>query len=62
MVEYPEVCTYALQPGVIDTKTCEDFQTAGGPRFQYPRVDKAEHTAAVYLWLTARKAEFLSGR
>ncbi|KZV75811.1 NAD(P)-binding protein [Peniophora sp. CONT] len=58
--EYSWIKTYSVHPGVVDTRTCGDFQDAGD--MHYPIVDKAEHVAAVYLWLTSRKAEFLSGR
>ncbi|VDB92212.1 unnamed protein product [Peniophora sp. CBMAI 1063] len=58
--EYPALKFYAVQPGVIDTETCRNFQNAGDMHF--PMVDKAEHVAALYVWLTSRKAGFLSGR
>ncbi|KAI0036333.1 NAD-P-binding protein [Vararia minispora EC-137] len=55
-LEYPEVKTYAVHPGVVETPLSQQVDPP------VPRTDPPEVMAATALWLTARNAEFLSGR
>ncbi|VDC07617.1 unnamed protein product [Peniophora sp. CBMAI 1063] len=61
-IDYPELTAYAVHPGAIHTpgskSTLSDMGLEGA--FEHP--DTVELPAATFLWLTARKAEFLSGR
>jgi len=60
--EYPDIKAYAVHPGVIATpgavKAIEQYGFPGGIKAQ----DTVELPSATFLWLTARNAEFLSGR
>ncbi|KAI0036334.1 NAD-P-binding protein [Vararia minispora EC-137] len=55
-LEYPDVKIYPVHPGVVATQLAEE---SGAP---IPTVDPPELMAATATWLTARNAEFLSGR
>ncbi|KAI0315319.1 NAD-P-binding protein [Amylostereum chailletii] len=55
-LEYPDIKTYPVHPGVVDTQIARD---AGG---LLTPIDAPELAAATSLWLTARNAEWLSGR
>lgn len=61
-VDYPEISVFAVHPGGIktpgSTKALSDMGLEGV--LQTP--DTLELPAATFLWLTARNAEFLSGR
>ena len=60
-VDYPELSFYAVHPGVITTPgSTESVQAMGMEDITMP--DTLELPAATFLWLTARNAEFLSGR
>jgi hypothetical protein len=54
--EYPDIKAYAVHPGVIDTPLSQEVDPPT------TRTDPPELMAATALWLTARSAEFLSGR
>jgi hypothetical protein len=55
-VEYPEVKSYVVHPGIIATRLYEES------KFPIEVQDTVELPAATFLWLTSRNAEFLSGR
>ncbi|KAI0315370.1 NAD-P-binding protein [Amylostereum chailletii] len=55
-IEYPTIKTYAVHPGVIETQLNKESVSP------VTLADTLELPAATFLWLTARKAEWLSGR
>ncbi|KAI0316467.1 NAD-P-binding protein [Amylostereum chailletii] len=55
-VEYPSIKAYAVHPGVLATQLANESGAV------FPAQDTLELPAATFLWLTARKAEWLSGR
>jgi NAD(P)-dependent dehydrogenase (short-subunit alcohol dehydrogenase family) len=55
-LEYPAVPTFSLHPGVIDTEL--SHKTG----LEFTRPDTTELPAAVALYLTSGKADWLSGR
>ncbi|KZV67316.1 NAD-P-binding protein [Peniophora sp. CONT] len=60
-LDYPELLFFAVHPGAISTPGGEDaFRSLGYSDIKLP--DTVELPAATFLWLTARNAEFLSGR
>ncbi|KZV65513.1 NAD(P)-binding protein [Peniophora sp. CONT] len=66
-IDYPEIAVYAVHPGLISTPgamaavaSMEIPEDADIPKPDLS--DTAELPAATFLWLTARNAEFLSGR
>ncbi|KZV67317.1 NAD-P-binding protein [Peniophora sp. CONT] len=60
-LDYPELFVTAVHPGAISTPGSEDaMDSMGLAGIQLP--DTVELPAATFLWLTARNAEFLSGR
>ncbi|VDC04525.1 unnamed protein product [Peniophora sp. CBMAI 1063] len=62
-LDYPELSIYSVHPGVILTPGSSDFTVRMGmPKDAIKMPDTAELPAATFLWLTARNAEFLSGR
>ena len=59
--DYPELTFYAVSPGVVQTDgAIEKLDEMGFDAVTF--VDTLELPAATFLWLTARNAEFLSGR
>jgi hypothetical protein len=54
--EYPEVKNYVVHPGAIATQIAEEAKAPVEVE------ETVELPAATFLWLTARNAEFLSGR
>lgn len=62
--EYPELGgIYAVHPGVVLTPGSADVaERMGVPKDAIKMPDTVELPAATFLWLTARNAEFLSGR
>ena len=60
--EYPGISIYAVHPGVIPTNSALEFQATVGIKGKVAMPDTVELPAATFLWLTARNAEFLSGR
>ncbi|VDB82977.1 unnamed protein product [Peniophora sp. CBMAI 1063] len=61
-LDYPEITIYAVHPGSTMTPGAASFVESAGLKGVYPMADAIELPAATYLWLTARNAEFLSGR
>ncbi|KZV66189.1 NAD(P)-binding protein [Peniophora sp. CONT] len=60
-LDYPELAVYAVSPGVVQTEgAIEAINDMGFDSVTF--VDTLELPAATFLWLTARNAEFLSGR
>jgi len=57
-LEYPDLKFYVVHPGNIDT----EGNRSVGLTNSNTKWDTLELPAATYLWLTARKAEFLNGR
>ena len=57
-VEYPDIKVFSVHPGVIKT-TLYDEMTGGESKFPISAVGLA---AATVLYLTAGKADYLSGR
>ncbi|TFY69123.1 hypothetical protein EVG20_g3294 [Dentipellis fragilis] len=53
-LEFPNVKTFAVHPGVVDTEMSRATT--------YESVDSAQLVSATYLYLTAGKADWLSGR
>ena len=53
---------YAVHPGSVPTPGAEVFLDGLGMKGVMPQPDTIELSAATFLWLTARNAEFLSGR
>ena len=59
--DYPELTFYAVSPGVVQTEgAIEKLNEMGFDAVTF--VDTLELPAATFLWLTARNAEFLTGR
>ncbi|KZV64870.1 NAD-P-binding protein [Peniophora sp. CONT] len=61
-LDYKELSAYAVHPGSIWTPGSTQFLENIGLRDTAVLPDAIELPAATYLWLTARSAEFLSGR
>ncbi|VDB85655.1 unnamed protein product [Peniophora sp. CBMAI 1063] len=61
-LDYPELSVYAVHPGGIWTPGSTGFLKSMGLQDVVPMPDSVELPAATFLWLTARNAEFLSGR
>ncbi|KZV64860.1 NAD-P-binding protein [Peniophora sp. CONT] len=61
-LDYPEIFICAVHPGAISTPGATEFQEKTGLAGHIPMPDTVELPAATFLWLTARNAEFLSGR
>ncbi|VDB83714.1 unnamed protein product [Peniophora sp. CBMAI 1063] len=61
-LDYPELSLYSVHPGVILTPGSSDIAERMGMPKKINMPDTAELPAATFLWLTARNAEFLSGR
>ncbi|VDB83991.1 unnamed protein product [Peniophora sp. CBMAI 1063] len=61
-LDYPELAVYAVHPGVVSTDGAIEALTDMGYLSSLTFVDTPELAAATFLWLTARNAEFLSGR
>jgi len=59
-LEYPDIKSYAVHPGTIETQTAQEVVKEMGLQPDYE--DTLELPAATVLWLTNRSAEFLSGR
>jgi hypothetical protein len=59
--EYPDVKIYTVHPGVIATQIYHEAKIEIGATDTL-KLDTLELPAATFLWLTARNAEFLSGR
>ena len=62
MSDYPELSVYAVHPGAIETPGSVAGLKTMGLFGVLPQPDTVELAAATFLWLTARNAEFLSGR
>ena len=60
--DYPELPVYAIHSGAITTPGAIEFQEKTGLTGAIPMPDTVELAAATFLWLTARNAEFLTGR
>ncbi|VDC07614.1 unnamed protein product [Peniophora sp. CBMAI 1063] len=61
-LDYPELTIYAVHPGGIKTPGSDRALGDMGLIGVVPLPDTLELPAATFLWLTARNAEFLSGR
>ncbi|VDC07615.1 unnamed protein product [Peniophora sp. CBMAI 1063] len=61
-LDYPEIAVYAVHPGSIKTPGGQVVVSDMGLEGMLPSPDTVELPAATFLWLTARNAEFLSGR
>ncbi|VDC07513.1 unnamed protein product [Peniophora sp. CBMAI 1063] len=61
-LDYPELSFYAVHPGIIWTPGSTESVRAMGFHDSVTMPDTLELPAATFLWLTARNAEFLSGR
>ncbi|VDB82976.1 unnamed protein product [Peniophora sp. CBMAI 1063] len=61
-LDYPELPVYAVHPGEIWTSAATEFLDSMGMKDLAEMPDTVELPAATFLWLTARNAEFLSGR
>ncbi|VDC07620.1 unnamed protein product [Peniophora sp. CBMAI 1063] len=60
-LDYPEIPIYSVHPGAILTPGADVSMNSMGLQ-GLPLPDTLELPAATFLWLTARNAEFLSGR
>ena len=60
--DYPEIAVYTVHPGSMLTPGAAGFIELAGLQGAFPMPDTVELSAATFLWLTARNAEFLSGR
>ncbi|KZV64868.1 NAD-P-binding protein [Peniophora sp. CONT] len=61
-LDYSEIPIYAVHPGAIWTPGSTEFLESMGIKSVAQMPDSVELAAATFLWLTARNAEFLSGR
>ncbi|VDC07618.1 unnamed protein product [Peniophora sp. CBMAI 1063] len=61
-LDYPEITAYAVHPGAIVTPGSSAAANSMGLGDNVELPDTLELPAATFLWLTARNAEFLSGR
>ncbi|KZV64869.1 NAD(P)-binding protein [Peniophora sp. CONT] len=61
-LDYPEIFICAVHPGSMLTPTTTEFLDSTGLKGVFPMRDTVELAASTFLWLTARNAEFLSGR
>ncbi|KZV73045.1 NAD(P)-binding protein [Peniophora sp. CONT] len=60
-LDYPQIPAYSVHPGAIATPGAKEVNEKTGMSGM-PQPDTVELPAATFLWLTARNAEFLSGR
>ncbi|KZV62657.1 NAD(P)-binding protein [Peniophora sp. CONT] len=60
-LDYPQISAYSVHPGSIATSGAVEYLDKIGATGM-PQPDTVELPAATFLWLTARNAEFLSGR
>jgi len=61
-LEYPDIKAYAVHPGIVLTPGAVNVMGKLDLKDSVEEMDTVEVSAATYLWLTARNAEFLNGR